>query len=335
MKRLAAAFLLLLPLLSSPTLAQNAAPWQPDPKTIFAPGVEVVSVEIKPPRSYNLPTNLPTFDNKARIVRVYDEAKKQWREFPFPDAVKNFEYVAQRSPTHIVELNTTLGGPYGMTPLPEGQWLLDTDTGEFSRPDLACGEFRDKVGHGRSVIKAEYKDKAYFLCNTATEDNVGPIPLQKPDDLRNASTSPDGKHVIMFGSGGEVYSYTFKTNTLIDLGSSDGTWLQSTSWIDDQRALIYTTNEADMSYPWRNYYLADVTKPDSLTWVTTAFKPGVITSLDHPHRTQWISYKNEKCFLTELNWETTQITDYDLNGLCTEGKIIPDGSNDRLYFKFN
>ena len=331
MKRLAAAFLLLLPLLSSPIHAQDAAPWPPDPKAIFAPGVEVVSVEVQAPRPYNL----PTYDNKTRMVRVYSETKQQWQTFPYPDEVKNFGGRIDPSSSHTLLLSTSMGGDFGVIPLPEGQWLFDTDTGKFSRPELACGEIKAEAGYGDWVVQARDDNKSFFLCNSGSGKEVGPLPLQKPDYLQSASTSPDGKHVVIFGNSDQIYSYAFDTNTLIILGSSQGTYIQWAGWIDNQRVFIYTTDEADMMFPWRNYSLADVTKPDSRKWIAQTIKPREITTLDNPHRTQWITHSDDKCLFTELNWETAKITDYDLDGLCSEGTVIPDGTNDRLYFEYN
>ncbi|MBA3869557.1 MAG: hypothetical protein H0X30_10415 [Anaerolineae bacterium] len=327
------AFLLLLILLPSMIYAQTLEPtlWPPDPTAIFAPGVEVLNVEIKEPRPYNP----PTYDNETRIVRVWDEAKQQWQEFPYPDEVQDFVSIEGKSPTIV--LYTKLVVPFSSPQPLDAQWLLNTDIGEFSRPELACGELRGKVGHGHWIIEARDDNKTFFLCNSESGKEIGPLPLQKRDYLQNASTSPDGKHVAMFGNSGLVYSYAFDTNTLIELGSTQGygTQIQILSWIDNNRIFIYTTDQADMSFPWRNYFLADATQTDSLKGIAQVIKPDEITSLDHPRRTQWITHADDKCFFTELNWETAKITDYGLDGLCSEGTVIPDGTNDRLYFEFN
>ena len=325
-----AIFLLLLLLLPVPIQAQENALWPPDPMEIFAPGVEVVSVEIKEPHLYNL----PTIDNEKRVVRVFVELADEWREYPFPDEIKQFDPRISSYSENTLLLSTTLGGEYSSIPLPEGQWLLNTDTGDYSRPELACGQLRAKPGLGRWVINAEDQGKTFFLCNTESEEQVGPIPLEQNDYLQAANISPDGKHAIIFAHLGNVYSYTFDTNGLIVLGSTCGWEIQQADWIDDTRVFITSTNRADMSFPWRCYYLADATQPDSLEGVSTVFKPFNITSFDNPRRYQWVSYKDQKCYLTELNWETGQITDYDLDDLCSEGRIIPDDSEDRLYFEF-
>lgn len=332
MKRFALCLLFLLPL-SSVVRAQTLQPasWPPDPKAIFAPGVEVLNVEVKAPHPYNP----PTYDNERRIVRVYDEANGRWQEFPYPDEVKNFEYIKRGGSPNIVELNTVpVSYDYGLVPSPVGQWLLDIVTGKFSRPELACGQFRDKAGHGHWVVQTEDNWETYFLCNTATEERIGSYSRQKYASMEISTVSPDGKHVILFDSN-QVYSYTFETDELIKLGISDGLDIQIATWIDNTRVFIYTTDQADMSFPWRNYSIADATKANSLDWIEQKIKPAEITTLDNPHRTQWVTLTDNNCFLTELNWETTKITNYDLDGLCSEGSIIPDGSNDRLYFEFN
>jgi hypothetical protein len=327
MKRFVVFMLLLLP---ASIHAQDVPLWPPDPASIFASGVEVLNVEIKAPHPYNP----PSYDNETRIIRAYDEVNRRWQEFPYPNEVENFVYIAQRSPANTVELNTTLGGRYDNIPLPQGQWLLDTVTGKFSHPELACGELRDTAEHGHWVVQTQDNWETYFLCNTATEERVGSYSRQKYDSMEISTVSPDGKHVILFDVS-DVYSYAFETDTLIKLGTSGGTDIQIATWIDNTRVFIYTTDQADMSFPWRNYSIADATKADSLDWIEQKIKPDEITTLDNPHRTQWVTRKDSNCFLTELNWETTEITDYDLDGLCSEGSIIPDGSNDRLYFEFN
>jgi len=329
MKRLVYCFLLLL--LPGFAQAQEAAPWPPDPADIFAPGVEVVSVEIKEPRPYNL----PTVDNERRVIRVFDKSADEWREYPFPDEVERFSSQISSYSENTLLLSTVLGGEYGFTPLPEGQWLLNTDTGEFFRPELVCGQLQAKPGMGRWVIYPKYNQQTPpYLCNTKTGDRAGPLILEQFDYLEDVYALPDARYAVIFGIGGTVYGYDFQTNLLIRLGSVSGSAIHITEWIDETRVFIYATDQADMTFPWQNYYLGDVTQADSLEQVTQVFKPNYITLRDNPKRYEWVSYKDQRCYLTELNWETDQITDYPLNGLCSEGTIIPDGSNDRLYFEF-
>ena len=155
MKRLVyCLFLLLMP---NFTQAQETAPWPPDLEDIFAPGLEVVSVEKKEARQYNL----PIVDNDKRIIRVFDDSIGDWREYPFPDEIQQFDPRISLYSENTLLLSTTLGGELSSIPLPEG---LNTNTSEFSRPELACGQLLAKSGMGQWVINTEDQGKTFFLC---------------------------------------------------------------------------------------------------------------------------------------------------------------------------
>jgi hypothetical protein len=137
----------------------------------------------------------------------------------------------------------------------------------------------------------------------------------------------------LFTFGGDVYSYELSSQGILKLGNVDGED-QSVNWIDSHRFFIRSTNATqDMTYPWVNFYLADAAQENSLEFATQTFKPAEITSRENPQRYEWVDYRDDECFLKELNWEAGVIREFKLDDLCDIGQVLNDGSNDRLYYQ--
>jgi hypothetical protein len=333
MRRITRWLCFLLLLFPSFARAQDAtatsAPWPPDPKQLFAEGVEILKTEILPPsRSY---FTAPAYDNEKRVVRVYDEQSDTWKEYGYPPEIdeNGFDgYILPFDSDHLL-LSTNLNrGEYGGFPDPTGQWLLNIHTGEFTRAPVVCDELRTQSDRNWTLYK---QNNQVFICNTKDGQLLGPLPTMQ-DQFTSASMSKDNERAILFTFGGDVYSYEFSSKKLLKLGNVSGED-RDAGWINDHQVFIRSTDAMrDMGFPWINYYLADATQENSLEGVTYVFKPAEITSRENPRRYEWVAYGDDECFLKELNWETGVIRALKLD-VCDIGQVINDGSNDRLYYQ--
>lgn|GEM_PF-3614482 len=310
---------------STQALAQDEIPALPTPEELFAEGV---IFELVPPR-INPQSTQPTADNEARVVRVYDEATETWREFPFPNEVEQFVEIT-REDENILALSTEYPrGPYGTQALPEAQWLLNVVTGEYSRPEIICGERRASEGEGYWVVYQEALRTPGFLCNTETGARLEPLPIEEWWDTQPAVLSPDGEQLILFGHG-TIYSYRFETGELTLLGTPQKDF-QYAEWIGNDLVFISAANQAEMSSPWRNYYLAYPGVEDSMYPITTTIKPAGITHLYNPSRYEWLAAGADSCSLRQLNTETAELNEYELQEICSQGTSLP-GTDDRLFY---
>jgi hypothetical protein len=305
--------------------AQETLPWPPDPAAIFAPGVEIVESGLV----VHPPDLRPTYDNDARVVRVYQEDTGDWREYPYPDEISELTGIDSYSEGVLLLITIRGRGIYGTSPDPTGYWLLNMVTGEFSRPELMCGELHAREGEGEWVILEEGANIAPELCHIGSGERI-PLPI---DDYlypnAGVTVSPDGRRAVFFGYP-EVYVYTFETGEILHLGNTQAIDFRFAYWLGNEQVLIEDTEMADMSFPWIYYSLGQVTEEKSLDQVTVAYKPGHITMLANPQRYEWVDYHDGKCYLVHVHVENGQRDEYDLQDLCEQGIPLPD-TEDRLF----
>jgi hypothetical protein len=322
-------FLLLPTLARAQDATTTPAPWPPDPRQLFAPGVEILKTEILPPEKRYL--TLPKYDNKKRVVHVYNEQSDTWNEYPYPPDIdeNGFTGNIQSYDASTLLLSTYPGQYERNSTLSNFQWLLDVRTGQFTRAQLTCGVL--KAPRGKGIWIVDTREDSSSICNTETGEEVKPSRSLR--GYKTAEASPDKSRVVLFTFGGDVYSYEFSSQKVLKLGKASGED-RSVNWIDNHRFFIRSTNALqDMTYPWVNFYLADAAQENSLEFATQTFKPAEITSRENPRRYEWVDYRDDECFLKELNWETGVIREFKLDGVCDIGQVINDGSNDRLYYQ--
>lgn len=327
MKRAICLFLLLF-VTATLSFAQEEIPALPTMDELFAEGVVA---EVVTPVVNQQPTR-PYTDNEARVVRVFDDDPQTWQEYPYPDEVENFSRLANRLDENTLLLSTTLS--LEEAPDPEEQWLLNLLTGEYTRPEILCGQRRSEEGNGRWVVYYEdFPETPAFLCNTETGEMLGPLPTEDYLERQRSILSPNGEWLILFGTF-SIYNYHFETGGLILLGTPQLTDFRTAQWIGNDLIFISAANQADMTYPWRNYYLADPAEAESMTPIATIIKPDYLTQLDDPSRYEWIESRGDGCHLAQLNVETAEFNEYDLQELCSQGYRLPDGNGDgdRLFY---
>ncbi|MBC7871410.1 MAG: hypothetical protein H7Y09_11280, partial [Chitinophagaceae bacterium] len=147
-------------------------PWSPDPIEIFAPGVEVVSIEVLETSQQAEQTELEiVVDTQNRVVHTYDATTEERRSYAYP---ANVELASRFSPEVKDHRTIIFHTNYGA---PKDDWLLNTDTGEFSRPELICSQYPAASGQGRWVIYDEPDSNAPgYLCHTETGERTPPLP---------------------------------------------------------------------------------------------------------------------------------------------------------------
>jgi hypothetical protein len=186
----------------------------------------------------------PRADDEARVVHAYDEAAGGWREYPYPEEIASFTGAQSYGEGTLLQ-STMLGqGLYGTDPDPAGTWLLDLQTGTFSRPALICGEVPALPGEGRWIVFSEEANPAQpYLCNIETGERTGPLPVEGVGDFfesgGDAPVSPDGQWAILFGRS-SVYSYHFSSGDLLALGQLGFRNWQQAHWLDATRAILST-----------------------------------------------------------------------------------------------
>lgn len=175
--------------------AQDNLPWPPDSETLFAPGVEVVSVEIREtpylPSGYEL-----ELDDEARLVRVTDTSTQQVTEYPYPDEVSEggrltrHDYVGESNVLYQTEPSTD----------PLKIWRFDASAGIFTPIGLICGQMPWASGwQYLEFWLYQTLDNGLYVCFTGDGTLRGPINLT-PEELGcsdtcegKATVSPDGQ----------------------------------------------------------------------------------------------------------------------------------------------
>jgi hypothetical protein len=292
--------------------------WPPDLESALGADVEIVSVETV----VNTPTpnHNPRFDNTLHEFSVYDYSIGEMITVPYPDEIESLVGIEQESQVVTLKVGYELST----------HWRFDISTDEFWQVELMCGEYREETGDGYWLIPLNAE--VPYLCNTETGETL-PLPADA-EGLYNSYTtlglSPDGSRGVLIGNDG-FYVYSFADASLINLGGTTYYDIQNVWWMGNDLIMVMQTEMGDMSFPWRNYYLADANEAGSLHWITTALKPGYITRLENPARLEWVESQDGACFLVQLHYETGQRDEYPLETVCEQGYTIGT-SDERLAY---
>jgi hypothetical protein len=255
-------------LLAGLTFAQETAPWPPDPAEIFAPGVEVVNVEI------NL---LPVADDKARTIQVLDAQTQAWKPFNYPVEVKSASIRNVENGLvllNVLEQNAT-------TP---HLWTLDPTSGTFQRYENPCIDWEWHAQHGPPITSLiphweYYRDASIgrtSLCYTGTEQSNFLLP--KGTHWHSISEAPDGKWLLLLSSDDEdlstrstfhAYGYSIESKQLHYLGDFPLLPDNSLRWLSGSRGIYRIADRPE--YSTRAYYYFDLNQADSLRYVITGW----------------------------------------------------------------
>jgi hypothetical protein len=356
MRRLVMLFSVVVLIGTGLAYAQTGNTWPPRPEDLFAPGIEVVSVD-------------PVADNEARILYLYEA--DGWHAYPYPP---DFNIVGVRD-----DYYGNFGGPR-VYRRPDGKWLvfeqdaemwyryntwlLDPNDGAFTRLDPPCGVDRELSDLDQSVLSDALDiipitrawvftwDGAHFrLCSILTEQRSEPLPN---DVVHMGSWStavlprvtPDGTRAVFMtyehsqGYVGQYhfYSYNLHTDELLELGTVQP-WpgeneVSIDGWLDDSHFVFTVTAMPEWSG--RNLFVGDAAQSDSIGFAASMlrFWPRVITdppSIEAMDAEMEDGPSTGPCFLQYYDALTRERVLYDTGDLCEYGRPIPDGTGDRLY----
>jgi hypothetical protein len=332
--------------------AQTETVWPPRPEDIFAPSVQVVSVE-------------PVADNEARVLYLYEESG--WRAYPYP---ADFNEVGVQADYENTWANV-YARPDGMWYVFERDtekwshfrtWILDPTTGAFSPSEPPCRIDQENHSVLLSVLEHEGApfSKAWVVVPTTRSTALcsvltGYLSRPLPDNAVSwdygydvsilPQTSPDGQWVVFMtyrwlrGVGEEyvLYSYHPATDSLIDLGTITpqiGEDVGSVFWLDNTRFGLGVSAMPEWST--RNIYVGDASQPNSVEFAASMlrFSPRVLRnppSIEGMDALRMDGPSAGPCFLQHYDVITRESTLYDTGDLCEYGISIPDGSGDRLY----
>ena len=273
MKPLAIALFTLL--LTSIAFAQEAAPWPPDPSAIFAPGVEVVNVEML--RSEQpAATEKPTMDTDGRAVMMPDG-----RVFPWPDEFPYASFYVDPG----INVNDYLY--IAVSRHPQGEidtiWQLDRRSGLYSNLDSVnvntpCGPISlDSIRTRTKWVRLPSRQ----FCELSTGKQTIPLPeafIRSTDiysQIAQPIPSPDGQMLLLVGLKPEnddttiAYDYEFESESFTALGEfKTGQFLEFESWASDRVAVLRSYgNRSGEAYPEYNAYIVvDLEKSDMRQW---------------------------------------------------------------------
>jgi hypothetical protein len=270
--------------------AQGEPPQPINPKTIFAPSVEVVQT---------LPVF--TYNNSTKVIWYFDPLKMEWTWYSYPaDLDKIQDYKHQSNGTYLLS-NEYYKGIAGA--IWENVWVFDPKDGSIKKAESICNLVKALPGEGQWLFTQFSEDGQYRLCNNETGEQSKPLPEEMQTKIQKVctyfldfsrglpSTSPDGQWVV-FNTCEKtlphfaIYSYNTKSQKINNLGAENQSYLELTKWADNQHILI---RDGDVSTSGNHsIYIADVTMSQSLGEVSNqyAFEP---TILDNPLRILWIT----------------------------------------------
>lgn len=311
---------------------ESSIPWPPDPAEIFEERVEVVDTEFI---TYLVE---PFADNQRRVVHVYDEQTEVWRDFYYPNAVKQFvsdeDAIIRRQDGKYLFREGLYGQNY-----PWPWWLLNPNNGKFTLAATICnGEPLMLPGDGEWVISpAKVNASMYYLCFTETGELTKPLP-----DIEGwgwgvyeTRMSPKRDWVLLYPGdcASEIYGYEISTGKLITVGtyeSSDDCWL--VSWVDDYHFVL--RKEGTPEWSSRSVLVGDIRQADSLLSIGGyRWRPDYY---DNPPRYEYMDGLAENtgpyyCELEIISLETFQYSSYDLGEICWPNILLPNGN--RLFLE--
>jgi hypothetical protein len=250
--------------------AQDAAPWPPDPDEIFAEGVEVVDVEI-----YVYPEIV--VDNLARAIKIYKREPSEYFEFSFPNevtSIMSYPRTYRKRSDGTILFNIPESFKYIPDVWPE-MWLLNPQTGEFSRPEIICDKYPQALpGEGYWVFYTDPQVNHATLCNTETGELEGIF--SKNLYWQAVSENPTGEWLLLEASTDEhiwslstiqYYSYNLSTKDLLYLGEIENgeEKIRKGEWLTDTTILIYSGHLPEGRQ--KSYYHFDLTQANSAHFV--------------------------------------------------------------------
>ncbi|MFN8530417.1 MAG: hypothetical protein U0670_17585 [Anaerolineae bacterium] len=170
-----------------------------------------------------------------------------------------------------------------------------------------------------------------ILCNRTTGERRE---VQVGQYVENIAISPDQRYAVLVGYS-DYFGYDFQHDQLIPLSDTgdhhyDG---RDIRWYGNTTLLIYEAYTPD-SAPWLWVSLADVTEPNSLTYLATLLKYTQVsplppnpdfTTYHDPGRAAWVdSTEDGGC---SLNWIVEATGDreaFDITGICVVGEPLSD-----------
>jgi hypothetical protein len=309
-----------------------------DPSDVFTDAVEVVET-------------LPIFEyeNDARLAYYFDPGTLAWAAYRYPDDLDEIGgVVARPNGTYVVGPDVTGGIQWELRH--DVKWLFDPSAGGFVRPTMACGRVRDLPDEGEWRVIQNSDDERYYLCQTATDERLGPLPEEisfgfTEPDSGQAWESPSGEWIV-FQVGSlydwQLFSYEVQTDNAYRLGTGirpvGKAWVEH--WIDDSWMVIHTQFRYRGNSRLPTIYIANVTESESLQVVYQDDRlfPEFV---DNPPRYEWVpafGIPEDKrdpqadCRLHVFDLTTRELTVYsEMPNICGRGQIINDGTGDRLY----
>jgi len=301
MKRhLFALFMLVLVLGFMPVHAQETEPipWPPDPAQIFAPGVEIINVEVITPEPHRT-ASAPQYpwDNELRTITT--SALPEAIPYAYPDEVREISGGIDRvSLTQwlVNVLENVENSPDSF----HWVWMFNPITGEFVRYEALCGQeeiYSNNILEDRWLFYIDPDTERLHLCEIATGLLSDPLPegMYPINYLRNLEPilSPDSNWVVAIVGGepglrGETYAFSYEVATeelrlLGDFYSYDT--INFGEWFDTQ----FTIHTSDMpEYSTRTIYIADVSQSNSLDFAVSRFRYWP-EYFDDPPRYEFIS----------------------------------------------
>jgi hypothetical protein len=292
-----------------------------DPEAIFAEGVEVVGVR------YSTSRNV-VVDGSNRVVRVLNQDTGEWRTFPYDSDVSLLENY-WRIRDGIVLFNAPYAGANILydPPLEEWPpiWMLDTETGEFTRAETVCGSFaRDLLGRGTLVIVHDETVQRSSACNTETGEYTALLPFLGDDrPLSIESRSPNGDWLILSHGNfldADYYGFEVGTGNLNYLGEMrQGDERFGFKWLNESNGILLNI-ESCQSCP-KNIFRFNVLAPNSIEYLMN----GGAEYRDSPPRYEYLasfwehrSWANwdSSCRAETFNLTTEKFSRYYFGEFC-------------------
>lgn len=272
-----------------------AQPEEPvvNPQDIFAEGIIWTPAEA----DVSPPTAKVNFEKK--MIEVFDG--NTWRSYPYPPDADSVSDAALR-PDGIVEIVLEFM-EMKLDPLPEDVWLLDPQTGDYSRPPTVC-EARVLTASPGEWVTVYVDEERTFLCHSGTGE-MREIPLKEFDNWEVFS-SPDGAYLVLIGrdwnsNGGDFVTFAYKVDTeeatpLGYISRNLDNRVKLCNWVSDTQGVLCSA-DFYRSWPGSSYYVFDVTQSDSLIHAFGGWEEDIMW-IDDPPRYVSLFSQNRSSSIT-------------------------------------